>query len=260
MQQSTVRTHRIDGTLTLEIHRPDARNALDGAVLAELLAGLDEAETDPTVATVVLTGTGDTFSAGGDLKVAQDLLGEPYRQYETDGLFVKLLLRLRALPKPTIAAVNGPALGGGLGLVAGCDLAIASDRATFGTPEIKLGHFPLMIMAPLFSVLGPKQAFEFFMSGGTLSADEAKALGLVNRVVPHAGFMGAVAEFAAAFEGFSPAAVKLGKAAFYAIPGMSYEQALAHLHGMRTVLGSSADSAEGLRAFMEKRSPRWTGR
>ncbi len=260
MQVSTVRVHHMDGSLVLELRRPEARNALNGEVLSELLAGLDEAEGDPAVRTVILTGTGDVFSAGGDLKEAQDLAEEPYRRYQADGLYTKLLLRLRSLSKPTIAAVNGKALGGGLGLVAGCDLAIASDRAEFGTPEIKVGTFPLMVMAPLMAALGPKQAFELFMTGGSLTADEAKAAGLVNRVVPHHGFMGAVADFAASFDGFSPAVVKLGKAAFYSIPGMSYEQALEHLRSIRAVVGSTADAAEGLRAFADKRTPRWTGR
>lgn len=260
MQDSAVRVHQIDGSLTLEIHRPEARNALNGAVIAELLAGLDEAEADPAVSTVVITGTGDVFSAGGDLNEALALKDAPFQRYEVDGLYTKLLLRLRSLSKPIIAAVNGPALGGGLGLVAGCDLAIASERAEFGTPEIKVGTFPLMIMAPLVAILGPKQAFELFMTGGSLTAREAQAAGLVNRVVPHEGFKGAVADYAAGLDGNSPAVVKLGKAAFYTIPGMSYEQALSHLRGVRAVVGSTEDSAEGLQAFREKRTPRWRGR
>lgn len=260
MTLPAVRVHRLNGTLTLEIRRPEVRNALNGEVLAELLAGLDEAETDPTVSVVVIAGAGEVFSAGGDVKQADALHAEPFRLYEADGLYTRLLRRLRSHSKPTVAAVNGPALGGGLGLVAGCDLAIASDRATFGTPEVRLGMFPMMIMAPLLSLMDPKLALELFLTGGTLTADEAKARGLVNRVVAHAGFMGEVAEFAASLEGNSPMAVKLGKQAFYTVQGMHYEQALEYLKSMRAVLAETEDAAEGLRAFLENRPPRWTGR
>lgn len=255
-----VHVHRVNGTLTLEIRRPEVRNALNAQVLSELLAGLDEAETDPTVAVVILTGSGEVFSAGGDLKEALTIEVDPFLLYEADGHYTKLLRRLRSLSKPTVAAVNGPALGGGLGLVAGCDLAIASDRAEFGTPEVRVGTFPLMLMAPLLSTLGPKTAFELFLTAGTLSAQEARALGLVNRVVPHERFMGEVADYAASLEGNSPVAVKLGKEAFYNLPGMRYDQALEYLKGVRSVLGQTHDAAEGRRAFTEKRTPRWTGR
>ena len=121
-----------DRVATLTINRPEARNALNGEVLSELLAGLDEAEADAAVSAVVITGCGDVFSAGGDLKEAEAHRDQPFGLYEVDGLYIKLLLRLRSLSKPTIAAVNGKALGGGVGLVAGCDLAIASERAEFG--------------------------------------------------------------------------------------------------------------------------------
>lgn len=255
-----VHVHRVNGTVTLEIRRPEARNALNGQVLSELLAGLDEAEADPAVSAVVITGAGDAFSAGGDLKEAMEREHEPYLLYEADGLYTKLLMRLRSVSKPTVAAVNGMALGGGLGLVAGCDLAIASDRAEFGTPEVRVGTFPLMLMAPVLSILGPKAAFELFMTAGTLNAQEAKALGLVNRVVPHAEFLGEVANYAASLEGNSPIAVKLGKKAFYTLPGMGYDQALEYLKGVRSVLSQTHDAAEGRRAFVEKRPPRWTGR
>lgn len=260
MTQSSVRVHRLNGTLTLEIQRPEARNALNAVVLNELMAGLDEAETDPAIAVVVVTGSGEVFSAGGDLKEAERLANEPYLCYEADGHYTRLLRRLREVSKPTLAAVDGPALGGGLGLVAACDLAIASDRAVFGTPEVRVGTFPLMVMAPLLSVLGPRAAMELFLTGGTLTADEARALGLVNRVVPHARFAEEVAGYAASLEGNSPVAVRLGKEAFYTVPGMRYEQALEYLKSMRTVLAETADAKEGRRAFLEKRTPRWIGR
>lgn len=260
MKQPAVRVHRMNGTVTLEIHRPEARNALNGEVLSELLAGLDEAEADAGVSTVVITGCGDVFSAGGDLKEAEAHADQPFGLYEVDGLYTKLLLRLRSLSKPTIAAVNGKALGGGVGLVAGCDLAIASDRAVFGTPEIQVGLFPMMIMAPLLAILGPKAALELFLTGDAIEAHEAKTLGLVNQVVAHDGFMGAVADYAARFDGNSPLIVKLGKEAFYTLPGMNYEQALEFLRTKKAILGLTEDSVEGRRAFVEKRTPRWTGR
>lgn len=260
MKQPAVKVHRLDGTVTLEIHRPEARNALNGEVLAELLAGLDEAEADAAVSAVVITGCGDVFSAGGDLKEAAAYADRPFGGYEVDGLYTKLLLRLRSLSKPTIAAVNGTALGGAVGLVAGCDLAIASERAEFGMPELRVGLFPMMAMAPLLAALGPKAALELFLTGGTLDAQAARTLGLVNQVVAHDGFMGAVADYAARFDGNSPVIVKLGKEAFYSLPGMSYEQALEFLRTKKAVLGQTEDSAEGRRAFLEKRTPRWTGR
>ena len=245
----------------LTINRPEARNALSPEVMDGLLAGLDRAAADPEVRVLVLTGAGDkAFCAGGDLGGRGFLQkGFAERHHERRG-FADLFRRINRLGKPVIARVRGHCLAGGFGLALGCDLVVASDDASFGTPEVKRGLMPMMIMATIFRNVGRKKGMELLLTGDRISAAEAERLGLVNYAVPVAELDAKVDELAAKVAAMSPAVVRLGRDAFYAMADMGFDQALEYLQTMLTVNVGTEDAIEGVRACLEKRDPVGKGR
>lgn len=250
-----------EGVLTLTLDRPEKRNSLNAALVAALDEALDRAATDPEVRVVILTGAGErAFCAGGDLGEFGQALANRHGGYLTDGRYAGLLSKLRRLPRPAIAAVNGVALGGGFGLAAACDLVIASEMARFGAPELDVGMFPMMIAAPLTRLLPPKRLFELFFTGVPMAAAEALSWGLVNRVVAPEALQPEARELAHRLAARSPSIMALGKQAFYCAQDLGHDEALAYLQAMKAVVGLTRDSAEGVAAFLEKRSPHWTGR
>ncbi|MGZ3444960.1 MAG: enoyl-CoA hydratase/isomerase family protein [Myxococcaceae bacterium] len=259
MEEGPVRSQVEDGQALLIIDRPAARNALSPEVVAALRAALARAEADPAVRVVVLTGAGDkVFSAGGDLGAMPDggyLAGHGLRR-----AYGGLLEALAASPLPTVARVNGHALGGGLGLVLACDLAVAVDVAELGTPEIDVGLFPMMVLAWLQRHVGRKRALELLLTGDRLKAEEALRWGLVNRVVPRAELDGATRALAARVAGKSRAVLGLGKAAFGSAEDMPLPQAMDFLAGQLSLNLGTDDAAEGISAFLERRAPAWKDR
>ena len=245
-------------TATITIDDPDRRNALSNEAMGELGDALRSACSADAVRVVVVTGAGDrAFSAGGDLSggfVDAPLAGHGDRSALSD-----LIRAMRRCPRPIVARVNGHALGGGLGLVAACDLAIAADHAMFGTPEIAVGLWPMMITAVLRPLTPRRPLLEMMLTGRRFGAEEAVELGVVNRAVPSADLDRAVEETVAALASQSPAALALGKAAFYAVEDMGLDTALDHLHIGLTAVASTEDAQEGVKAFLEKRDPRWRG-
>jgi len=159
-----------------------------------------------------------------------------------------------------VARVQGFAMAGGFGLALACDMVVASEQARFGAPEINVGLWPYMITVPLVRSMPPKQALELMLTGRVVDAAEGHRLGFVTRVVPHAQLDAAVSELAATLAAKSPAAMKLGRDAFYAVWDMAAPAALAHLHAMLSLTAQTEDAAEGIAAFLEKRAPRWQGR
>lgn len=253
--------HRVGGVATVTINRPERRNAMSWSVIRGLRAAVARAGADPEVRVVVLTGAGDrAFCSGADLGgMTGDDVGF-LSTHEGRGELAGLFGDLWSLGKPTIARVQGWAMAGGLGLALACDLVVASDRARFGAPEVDVGLWPYMITVPLVRSMPPKKALELMLTGRVVDAAEAEALGFVTRVAPHDELDDAVDELAATLAAKSPAAMRLGRSAFYAVWDMAAEQALAHLHAMLTVTAQTEDAGEGITAFLEKRPPRWTGR
>lgn len=250
----------VEGVCTLTINRPERRNALSSGVVTDLTEALRQADKDPNVRVVVLTGAGEkAFCAGGDLtdiQASEGMLGMHWAR----GAFAELLLTMHSLSKPIIARVQGQALGGGFGLALNCDLVVASTSASFGTPEIRVGLFPMMIMAVMVRNMGRKAAMELMMTGDRISADDAKTLGIVNRVVTPETLDAAVLELATKVAGFSPAVLRLGRQAFYKTQDMSFEEALRSLHNELSLNVLSEDASEGVMAFLEGRPPVWSGR
>jgi enoyl-CoA hydratase/carnithine racemase len=244
----------------LTINRPEKRNALNVTVMRELREGIALARADAAIRVVVLTGAGDkAFSAGGDLG---GFTAEQSRveQHLLRGTLADLFEDMTRLGKPVVARVNGHALAGGFGLMCGCDLVVATEAAEFGMPEINMGLWPFIITAVVSRRLPRTKALELMMTGARISAGDALAWGIVNRVVPPSELDAAVDELCAALASKSPAIMRLGKDSFYAAQDMGFRQALDYLHGQLGICLETEDTVEGVTAFLQKREPQWKGR
>ena len=249
-----------DGVATVTINRPDRRNAVTPATIAELRDRVAQAGRDETVRVLVVTGAGDkAFCAGFDLATMAAGTGVLAR-HDDRGEVAALFSQLWSLGKPTIARVRGYCLAGGFGLALACDLVVAADDAVFGTPEVDIGLWPFQITVPMIRSMPPKRALELMLTGRRVDAAEAQRIGFVTRVTSVGSLDAEVAELAATLAAKPPGAVRLGRDSFYRVWDQSAQDALAHLHAMLTVLASTDDAAEGIAAFTEKRPPRWTGR
>ncbi len=244
---------------TITLNRPERKNPLGPEMVNELLWALDDCKADDAVRVVVLTGAGAAFSAGGDLKQMSGGDGGP-APLEPRGDYVDLLLRFTSLGKPTIARVNGVAMGGALGLIAGCDFAIAKESAMLGTPEIKRGLFPMMIMAVLRRVVSKRRLMEMMLTGEPLTAKQAAEIELVSRAVPDTELDDAVRALAGRLASQSPTAMRMGLAAWHAQADQDLAHALPMLREQLMAILGTEDAREGLTAFLEKRPPVWTGR
>jgi enoyl-CoA hydratase/carnithine racemase len=243
----------------LIIDDPDRRNPLSLAVIEMLDEGLASAAADEKVRVVVVTGAGDrAFSAGGDL--SGGFFDKPIELHHGRGAFAEMLRTMRRLGKPTIARVNGHALAGGFGLAAACDIVVAAEHARFGTPEIDVGLWPMMIGAVLVRCMSRRAVLELMLTGRLIGASEAKALGAVSRVVPSDRLDEEIDAVVGQLAAKSPATIRLGRDAFYAVDDLDFDEALDHLHAALTSVASTEDAAEGVRAFLEKRPPEWMGR
>ena len=244
---------------TITIDDEERRNPLSNAAMFEIAEAVRRAGGDDSVRVVVLTGAGDrAFSAGGDL--SGGFVDAPLTEHAERGALVELIRAMRTCQKPVVARVNGHAFGGGMGLVAASDLAICADHAQLGTPEITVGLWPMMITAVLQPLVPRRALLEMMLTGGRIDAAEAERLGLVNRVVALEDLDAAVDEVVARLVAQSPAALALGKRAFYTVQDMDVDTALDHLHNGLTAIAATEDAVEGVAAFQDKRSPEWTGR
>jgi cyclohexa-1,5-dienecarbonyl-CoA hydratase len=239
----------------ITLHRPPL-NVLTLDMLQALGAALDRAARTPGVKALVLAAEGKAFCAG---VAVEDHLGERARPMLD--AFHGVFRRLYALECPTVAAVQGAALGGGAELATFCDVVVAEERATFGQPEIKLGVFPPIAALHYPHRIGPAQTLRLLLTGEVVSAAEAHRLGLVDRVVPTGELAGAVAAELDRFRALSGVVLRLTKRAVRAAAGRSFDEALCVLEELyHHELMTTADAEEGLRAFLDKRAPVWTDR
>jgi enoyl-CoA hydratase/carnithine racemase len=251
---------RDDGVATIAMNAPESRNALSNELMGELIDAFESARDDERVRCVVLGSTHEkVFSAGGNLDQFAAEVPLVHKHFATER-FPHLFRTIMQLGKPTICAAGGHVLAGSLGLALACDLIVAKDSATFGTPEINVGVFPFMIMALIYRNVPRKKANELMLLGERISADEALAAGIVNRVVPAGEFDAAVDDWAVRLASKSPVLMKLGKDAMYRQLDMPFEDALDHLRSQLSIAFTTEDIQEGVRAFFEKRDPSWTGR
>jgi enoyl-CoA hydratase/carnithine racemase len=247
-----------DGVLRITINRPEQRNAVNTEVLAGIRAGLERATEDPGVRAVVLSGVGDrAFCAGADLRQAVDSDGGVFSGAVDSHPFIEVFRAAERCGKPLIARVNGHAMAGGLGLVCMCDMAIAVEGARFGTPEARVGVFPLMILSYLMRLVPRRRLLEMCLTAESFDAAAALEFGLLNRVVPESGLDAAVNNLLASLMAASPTALLLGKKAFRAMEDMTLSQCFEYAQLMIARMSQTPDAREGMRAFLEKREPHW---
>jgi enoyl-CoA hydratase/carnithine racemase len=244
----------------LILDRPAARNALSADLMSALRRALAAADAEARVRAICITGSGErSFCSGMDLALAGAAQGSSVGPEQAARDYAALLVEVARIGKPVVAAVNGAAMGGGMGLLAACDLAVAAEDARFGTPEVELGLFPYMALAPLSRCVGRRAALELALTGRRIDAAEARAIGLVNRVVPRAALQAAALELLDQLAQKSPTALRLGRRAFYATQDLPYEAQLEALCAQFSLTAASADAAEGIAAFLEKRKPDFKG-
>ena len=240
----------------IRLNRPEARNAVNGDLANGVEGALDEWEDDDGIQTVVITGNGPTFCAGADLKLIA--AGKGGEMATAKGNFAGLVRR--NYPKPIIAAVNGPAFAGGFEIVLACDLVVAADVAQFGIPEVKRGLFAAagaLIRLPKRIPLA--LATELAITGDPISAERARELGLVSRVVPLADVVDAALELAARIAANGPLAVRKTLQMVREAGDLTEEEAWPRNFELAMEVFASKDSIEGATAFAEKREPKWTG-
>ena len=245
------------GVTTITLNRPSARNALSLDLMAALEAELDAIEADEATRVVVIAAAGPAFCAGHDLREVRGM--EPGAAHRA--LFAacsRLMLRITSLRCPVIAQVHGIATAAGCQLVATCDLAVAAETARFATPGVNIGLFCSTPMVALTRAVGRKAAMEMLLTGDLADAGEAKRLGLVNRVVPDAELAAATAALAASIAAKSRKTIAIGKQAFYRQAEMGLAEAYEYTSGVMARNMETADAAEGIDAFLQKRAPVWT--
>jgi enoyl-CoA hydratase/carnithine racemase len=247
------------GVATLTLNRPRVRNALSRPMMAALQTALTMAGDDPAVRVVVVRGAGPGFCAGHDLRELRALTDPD----ETLALFrqcAALMQTIVALPRPVIAQVHGVATAAGCQLVATCDLAVAGESARFATPGVDIGLFCSTPMVALTRAVGSKAAMEMLLTGAMLDAATAVRIGLINRAVPDADLDDAVAALARTIAAKSAPTIAIGKAAFHRQRDMNLADAYAETAAVMAANLATADAAEGIAAFLERRAPTWTGR
>ena len=244
---------------TVTLNRPDQRNPLSATMLRDLSTAFGWCRDEPEVRVVILTGAGRVFCAGADLSSFDGQM-TGLEKYRSRDLFVDLFLLMAELGKPIVGRINGHALAGGLGLACSCDMLVAVDTATFGTPEINVGIWPMMIQAILSRNIPRKVLLEMEMLGDRWTALQLQAVGVINRVVPHEQLDSAVNEIADQMAKKSPVAMRLGRDSFYRQQDMDFRAALHYLHGQFLLVSQTEDSREGIKAFFEKREPDFKGK
>jgi 2-(1,2-epoxy-1,2-dihydrophenyl)acetyl-CoA isomerase len=253
-----------DGPIaTIKLNRPDKLNAFGGPMREEILDVLAKIGADDAVRVVIVTGEGRGFSAGGDIdhlkRLRENKDEEGFRQVLANGQ--RITKTMRSLPKPVIAAVNGPCAGAGFSFALGCDIRIASDAATFGASFSRIGLHPDWGGSWFLpKLVGSANACELIFTGSMISAEEAQRIGLVNRVVPHAELMPTVLELATTVAKSAPRVVRLAKESIYRSLSSDMESAFAREGEVQMECFYSDDFLEGLTAFKEKRRPRFDGR
>jgi enoyl-CoA hydratase/carnithine racemase len=240
----------------LTLNRPEKRNALSLGMMEELTEALGTVGGGSHLHVVILKAKGPVFSAGHDLS---ELVDRDHATYSR--IFdacVKMMEKIHDIPRPVIAAVQGPATAAGCQLVAACDLAVAAESAWFATPGVKIGLFCSTPMVAVSRSIGRKRMMEMLLTGDPISAQEARAAGLVNRVVPADKVDAAVRELADKVVALSPAVIAIGKTAFYKQREMSEHDAYEYTKQVMTTNAQMPDAREGITAFLKKRKPDWT--
>jgi len=241
------------------INREEKRNALNANIMNSFIDYFDKAEKDNEIRVVCITGAGDkAFCSGADL--ASGSSSPLDKGVDGPNTFVTLMKKMSKFPKPIVGKINGFCLAGGTGLMLSCDIVVAHEEVKFGTPEVNVGLFPMMIGVLILRDVRRKKAMQMVLSGEKLSAAEAERIGLISEVVSKEKFEGRVNEILKNLAKRSPIGIKLGKEAFNNISTMNFEDSLKHLGEALVKVTTTDDAKEGITAFFEKREPKFTGK
>jgi len=251
-----VRTEMRGQTLWIWIDREERRNAINKAVISGIGDAVRSTRESNEVRSIVLTGAGrKAFCAGADLSGGTETFTLGLDQPMTD--FGQLARTMRELGVPVIGRINGDCVAGGMGLMALCDLAIASDKARFGLPEVKVGVFPMQVLVMLRGMMHARHINELCLTGKLIPASRALEMGIVNEVAPYEELDARIEKLLAQLRSSSPAALRRGKQAIFAMETMAFHEALAFAEAQIALAAKGSDAVEGLAAFNEKRKPRW---
>lgn len=253
-------TLKADGPVQyLTLNRPDVRNAFNEQVIAELTQWADQLRATRAVRVVVLAGAGKTFCAGADVEWMSRTIDYTEEQNLADAMaMARMFAALDTLPVPLIARIHGAALGGGAGLAAVCDVAVAEADAVFGFTEVKLGIFPAAISPFVLAKIGRSAARELFLGGARFSAARAREIGLVHAVVPAGELDAAVSAYVREFLAATPEGIAAAKALIRDVWGRPIDAAIPIAARAIAARRVSKEGQEGLRAFLEKRKPWWS--
>ncbi len=237
----------------LTLNRPEKRNALNDGLINALKDAIRAADEDDSLRAIVIRGAGMDFCSGADLSALQKIANASYVENLEDAKsLAELFTLMREAKVPVIAAVHGRALAGGCGLATGCDIVLATETARFGYPEVKIGFVPAIVMAILRRNLGEKRSFELVTQGFEFSAQEAKELGLVNRLFPEEDFENAVLEYASVYKNISRSAVQLSKRLLYKMDSMNFDDALQAGAETNAEARMTEDCQKGIAKFLDR--------
>ncbi len=245
-------------TAVLTLNRPNRRNALSLRLMRALIGCLDEIERSASTQVVILAAAGNVYSSGHDLS---EMVGRSVSDYrEIFDVCADLMTKIQSIPQPVIAEVQGVATAAGCQLVASCDLAIASEQATFATPGVRIGLFCTTPMVALSRAIGRKRALQMLLTGESIDAATAAEWGLINNVVPAADLKSVTRKLAARIAQASPLTVSIGKQAYYTQIDLDQPKAYGYAKEVMTVNALAGDAQEGISAFLEKRPACWSGK
>jgi methylglutaconyl-CoA hydratase len=257
MPYHTLNLELSGSTATITLNRPEKRNAITAEMMDELLSAFGEVEANPA-RILIVTGAGKAFCSGMDLEALRAIAGQsPTEHLEDSRQLARLYRRIWSFPKPTIAAVNGPAIAGGCGIATLCDFTISAPEATFGYPEVRIGFLPAIVSVFLIRQIGEKHARDLLLTGRIIDAVEAERMGLITKIVPQQELMTAAKALSDSLLACSPVSLLKTKKLLsdFAASELDRELDLATFEGAQ--IRSTADFREGLSSFLEKRAPRW---
>jgi methylglutaconyl-CoA hydratase len=259
MPYNTLQLTNQNGVATITLNRPDKRNAISYELIEDLLAALEEVAKSPGLV-LILTGAGKAFCSGMDLENLKSLLGRSPEQSLMDSQTMARLFRsLYEFPKPTIAAVNGPAIAGGCGLATLCDFTLSVPDAKFGYTEVRIGFVPAIVSTFLLRQIGEKQARDLLLTGRIITAEEALRMGLINEVVSADKLLARAKELAVELMENSPASLRYTKRLLSDHARRELDHQIETAVRENAAVRSTADFREGITSFLEKRKPKWSG-
>ncbi len=258
-EQVLITTTDDNGVARLTMNRPELRNAFNQDIVNQICDTMGRLSCDPNVRIIVLTGAGKAFSAGADLNMMKRAADYSSAQNKDDARrLAHMLISIYDSPKPTIALVNGPAMGGGLGLIAACDIAIGADEAFFALTEVRIGLIPAVISPFVLQAIGPRQARRLFLTGERFDAETAKTIGLLHETAPLAELDAALDEMTGKLLCCGPIAMREAKDLIGSVSGRSIDEGvMKDTAGRIAQIRASAEGKEGMTAFLEKRKPGW---